>query len=131
MRKMLNFLSVAGMAVFLVSAVATGDSDSKSNSSPSTTKESKKKDVEIVKTSDSYESFTNSYTIHCRVRNNTSKLIQYLDITATFYDKKGNIVGTGIGNCVNLAGGSEKTVDVIGLDIDNVDSYEVQIDNVM
>lgn len=87
--------------------------------------------VEILQQTSEYESYTNSYTIHCRVKNNTSKLITYMDINATFYDKNGVIVGTGMGNTTNLAAGAEKTIDVLGLDINNADKYEVQIDNVM
>lgn len=87
--------------------------------------------VEILQQTSEYESYTNSYTIHCRVKNNTDKLITYVDINATFYDIKGTIVGTGMGNTTNLAAGAEKTIDVLGLDIDNADKYEVQIDNIM
>ncbi|MDD3005839.1 FxLYD domain-containing protein, partial [Flavobacterium sp.] len=57
------------------------------------------------------------------------KLINYVDIKATFYDKDGNIVGTGLGNAANFAGGAEKTIDVIGLDIQNCEKYEVQVNN--
>lgn len=88
-------------------------------------------DVEILKQSAKYESTLNSYTIHCRLRNNTSELITYLDLKATFYDKDGNIVGTGIGNATNFAAGAEKTVDVMGLDIQNCQTYEVEIGNVI
>jgi Tfp pilus assembly protein PilF len=86
--------------------------------------------VEIIKYSSDYESTMNSYTITCRVKNNTDKLVSYMDIQATFYDKDGKIVGTGMGNAVNLAAGAEKTIKVLALDIDNADKCEVQIDNI-
>jgi tetratricopeptide (TPR) repeat protein len=86
--------------------------------------------VEILKYSSDYESTMNSYTITCRVKNNTDKLVSYMDIQATFYDKDGKIVGTGMGNAVNLAAGAEKTIKVLALDIDNADKCEVQIDNI-
>lgn len=86
-------------------------------------------EVEILKHNATFEERMNIYTIHCRVKNNTDNLIDYLDIKATFYDKDRNIVGTGFGNAANLAGGAEKTIDVIGLDIQNCEKYEVQIDN--
>lgn len=87
--------------------------------------------VEILQHTSEYESYTNSYTIHCRVKNNTDKLVTYMSINATFYDKNGTIVGTGMGNTANLAAGAEKTIDVLGLDINNADKYEVQVDNIM
>ena len=86
-------------------------------------------DIEILKHDATYEATMDSYTVHCRVKNNTEKLIDYVDLKATFYDKKGNIVGTGIGNAANFAAGAEKTIDVIGLDIQNCDTYEVQVNN--
>lgn len=86
-------------------------------------------EVEILKHNATYEESMSSYTIHCRVKNNTEELIDYVDLKATFYDKKGNIVGTGLGNAANFAAGAEKTIDVIGLDIQNCENYEVQVNN--
>lgn len=86
-------------------------------------------DVEILKHDATYEESMDSYTVHCRVKNNTDELIDYVDLKATFYDKKGNIVGTGLGNAANFAAGAEKTIDVIGLDIQNCEKYEVQVNN--
>lgn len=86
-------------------------------------------DVEILKHNATYEEIMNSYTVHCRVKNNIDELIDYVDLKATFYDKKGNIIGTGLGNAANFAAGTEKTIDVIGLDIQNCEIYEVQINN--
>lgn len=99
------------------------------SSSESSTNSEKKPDVEILKHDATFEESMDSYTIHCRVRNNTDKLINYVDIKATFYDKDGNIVGTGLGNAANFAAGAEKTIDVMGLDIQNCEKYEVQINN--
>ena len=93
--------------------------------------EESKPDVEILKQSATYEEVMNAYTIHCRVKNNTTELINYVDLKATFYDKEGNIVGTGMGNAANFAAGAEKTIDVMGLDIQNCEKYEVQVDNIM
>jgi len=90
-----------------------------------------KPEVEILKQTSTYEDVMDAYTIHCRVRNNTDELITYVDLKATFYDKQGNIVGTGLGNAVNFAAGAEKTIDVMGMDIQNCDTYEVQVDNIM
>lgn len=93
--------------------------------------EETKPDIEILKQSSTYEDVMDAYTIHCRVRNNTDELVNYVDLKATFYDKQGNIVGTGLGNAVNFAAGAEKTIDVMGMDIQNCDTYEVQVDNIL
>ncbi|SHG36475.1 FxLYD domain-containing protein [Flavobacterium johnsoniae] len=133
-RKVQHLFSALTLAGFIFIAFGSGD-DKKSNSINSSTAisttENSKPDVEILKQSANYEPALSSYTIHCRVKNNTNELITYLDLKATFYDKKGNIVGTGIGNAANFAAGAEKTVDAIGLDIQNCENYEVEIGNVM
>ncbi|WP_291146848.1 FxLYD domain-containing protein [Flavobacterium sp. UBA7680] len=133
-RKVQHLFSALTLAGFIFIAFGSGDEDKKNFESNSTTvsdTENSKPDVEILKQSASYEPTLSSYTVHCRLKNNTNELIPYLDLTATFYDKEGNIVGTGMGNAANFAAGAEKTVDVIGLDIQNCETYEVEIGNVM
>ena len=137
--KVTHLLSAFTLAIFIFIAFGTYDQNSDSSSSGSGTgtdteteqKQNSKPEVEILQHSSEYESSMNSYTVHCRVRNNTNKLVSYIDIKATFYDEQGTIVGTGTGNATNLAAGAEKTIDVMALDVDNADRYEVQINNVM
>ncbi|WP_211196215.1 FxLYD domain-containing protein [Flavobacterium sp. H122] len=131
--------------ISLIILTNLGDEKIKTNSSNASTVSSEKEsiaetevkkteskpDVEILKQTATYQDVMNAYTIHCRVRNNTSELISYVDLKATFYDKKGNIVGTGIGNAANFAAGAEKTIDVMGVDIQNCDNYEVQVNNIL
>lgn len=133
-RKAKHLLSALFFAGFIFLAFGSIDDDKKTFKNNSTTisnTESSIPDVEIIKKSAKYDSYLNSYTIHCRLKNNTNELITYIDLKASFYDKNGNIVGTGIGNATNFAAGSEKTIDVIGLDIQNCDTYEVEIGNVL
>ena len=135
MKKIIQHLfSVIVFAGFLFMAFGSDD-DTKPTDSTNTTTETASEDampdVEILKQTASYEDTIDAYTIHCRVKNNSGELITYLDLKATFYDKQGNIVGTGMGNAANFAAGAEKTIDVLGLDIHNCDKYEVQVDNVM
>lgn len=128
-RNVASALAVAGF-VF----IAFGSDDEKTGSGTDTVKTEQgdsKPAIEILQHSSDYEPTMNSYTIHCRVKNNTDKLVSYMDIQATFYDKEGKIVGTGMGNAANLAAGAEKTVDVMALDIDNADKYDVQVDNIL
>ena len=133
-RKIQHLFSALTLAGFIFIAFGSGDDNKKNYKNSSTTisnTENSVPDVEIIKQSAKYDSSFNSYTIHCRLRNNTNELITYLDLKATFYDKDGNIVGTGIGNAVNFAAGSEKTVDIMGLDIQNCNTYEVEIGNIL
>lgn len=131
--------------IALIILTNLGDEKIKANSSNTSTVSSEKEsiaemevkhteskpDVEILKQTATYQDVMNTYTIHCRVRNNTSELISYVDLKATFYDKNGKIVGTGMGNAANFAAGAEKTIDVMGVDIQNCDNYEVQVNNIL
>lgn len=128
-----HLLSAFVLTAFLFMAFGSDDdkkeTEKSSNLSESGTSSENTPDIEILKHDATFEESMDSYTIHCRVKNNTDKLINYVDIKATFYDKDGNIVGTGLGNAANFAGGAEKTIDVIGLDIQNCEKYEVQVNN--
>lgn len=133
-RKVQHLISALALSGFIFIAFGSGDDEKNSSKFNSTTisdSEISKPEVEIVKQSAKYDPTFSSYTVHCRLKNNSSTLISYLDLKATFYDKNGNIVGTGIGNAVNFAAGAEKTVDVMGLDIQNCDKYEVEIGTVL
>ncbi|OXA91262.1 FxLYD domain-containing protein [Flavobacterium hercynium] len=129
-----HLFSVLALAGFIFIAFGSDDSkksNSKKYSRGAETVEYSKPEVEILKHSAKYESTFNSYKIHCRIKNNSDELINYLDLKATFYDKDGNIVGTGMGNAANFAAGAEKTVDVMGLDIQNCETYEVEVGTVL
>lgn len=135
-RKVQHLFSALVLAGFIFIAFGSGDDEKTKrnlNSSSTTITETERTepDVEIIKQSAKYEPTLSSYTIHCRIKNNTDELISYIDLNATFYDKKGNIVGTGMGNAANFAAGSEKTIDIIGLDIKNCETYDVEIGNIM
>ena len=137
-RKVQHLFSALALAGFVFIAFGSDD-DKKSNSTTNSKTdyttvadtENSKPDIEILKQSAKYESTMSSYTIHCRIKNNTANLITYLDLKATFYDKNGNIVGRGMGNAANFAAGAEKTVDVMGLDIQNCETYEVEVGTVL
>lgn len=137
-RKVQHLFSALALAGFIFIAFGSGDdkknnykNNYKSTSTEVANTESSKPEVEIIKQSAKFEPTLSSYTIHCRLKNNTNELITYLDLKATFYDKEGNIVGTGMGNAANFAAGAEKTVDVMGLDIQNCENYEVEVGTVL
>ena len=122
------------IAGFLFAAYGSGDDKKSVSTEASLNQEAtgnEKPEVEILKQTANYEATMDTYTVHCRVKNNTNELINYLDLKATFYNKNGDIVGTGIGNAANLAAGAEKTIDVIGFDIQNAENYEVEVGNVL
>lgn len=125
---------IAGVValIFLI-GVFSMDYDSGDSTTGTVTTETgeEKEKVEILQTTHDFEEYSESYTLHVRVKNNTDDLISYLQLNATFFDEEGKIVGTGMGNTTNFAGGAEKTVDVIGMDIQNAANYEVQIEQVM
>lgn len=96
---------------------------------PEAPAEESKADLEILKTSETANEMAR--TIHVKVRNNTGHLISYADLKGVYYDKKGNIVGTGLGNTTNIAAGASKTIDIMSMGIENADRYEVEMGNVM
>ena len=136
---MKNFLKfgclsvIAIVAIVFIVGIFASDSEYSSSETKSVTTETgeTKPEVEILQTSDEFEPYSESYTIHVRVKNNGDKLIKYLQLNGTWFDKEGKIVGTGMGNTTNFASGAEKTVDVMGMDIQEADRYEIQIENVM
>ncbi len=133
-RKVQHLFSALVLAGFIFIAFASEDGKKSNSSNDSTTivnTGNSKPDVEILKQTAKYEPTFSSFTIHCRLKNNSSELISYLDLKATFYDKDGNIVGTGTGNAANFAAGAEKTVDVMGIDIQNCETYEIEVGTVL
>jgi hypothetical protein len=96
---------------------------------PAAPAEESKPELEILKSSESANEFAR--TIHVKVRNNTDHLISYADLKGVYYDKKGGIVGTGMGNATNIAAGATKTIDILSMGIEKADRYEVEMGNVM
>lgn len=134
-KKLTHFVSAILAVVFLTVAYGSG-SDEKSAEGGSATDSTETvseeaADVELVSHTAEYDQDMGAFTIFCRVKNNTDKLVSYAEIKATFFDKDGKVVGTGMGNTTNFAGNSEKTIEVIGLDVENAATYEVQIEDVM
>jgi hypothetical protein len=87
--------------------------------------------IQILQKSVKYESMMSGYYVYCRIKNNTDKLVKYLDLNATFYNSKNTIVGTGMGNTMNLAAGAERTVTLIAPQIDEAANFEIQVENVL
>jgi hypothetical protein len=90
-----------------------------------------KPDIEILNNDETHEPVTNTRTVHVRIKNNTDKLVEYIDLKSVYYDGEKKIVGTGIGNTANLAAGATKTIDVMAMGIENAKTYDIEIGNVM
>lgn len=83
------------------------------------------KDVQLVKHSSDTKYGT--LYVYARVRNNSKYLARYVEANVTFYDANGTIVGTAMGNCLNVASGAENTITAIGDQVENAERYEVVI----
>lgn len=76
----------------------------------------------------SVDQVANSYYIFCRVKNSTSTMIDYVQVNATFFDKNKQVIGKAMGNTTNLGAGYERTIEIVAMDIDSPDSYELDIE---
>ncbi len=116
----------AASAPLASTATAAPDAPATPEAAPAA---AEKPELEILKSSESVNEFAR--TIHVKVRNNTDHLISYADLKGVYYNKKGDIVGTGMGNTANIAAGASKTIDVMAMGIERADHYEVEMGNVM
>jgi len=135
MKKPLKIIGFIILAVFVIGVLINAP---KKEAEPSTTETvtagpptPEKPEVEILSMDESLEEVTNSRTVHVRVKNNSDKLITYLDLKSVYTSKSGNIVGTGIGNSTNIAPGATKVVDVLAMGIENANTYDVEVNNVL
>jgi len=85
-------------------------------------------DIEILKKSEKSDGYGHRY-VYVRVKNNTQHVASYLELTVTYYDKGGNIVGTGMGNTNNIAAKTERTITCLALNIENASTYQVEINS--
>lgn len=87
--------------------------------------------IVILQNTEQIDEDSNSRTIHVQIKNNSNDLVQLVNLKSVYYDKDGKIVGTGLGNGVNIAGGATKVIDVLAVDIDNAAKFEIEVDNVV
>jgi hypothetical protein len=85
--------------------------------------------IAIIQHSEKKETLDGSTyrTIHVQVQNNDSELQDYVEVKATWFDKDGKIVGTGMGNTTNLAANAKRVIDVQGMEVDNAAKYELEV----
>jgi hypothetical protein len=67
-------------------------------------------------------------TVYCVCHNNSDNLAGYVEIDASFFDKDGGILGTGMGNTTNFPAHTDRTIEVTAMDINsNLDHYTVDL----
>ena len=91
-----------------------------------TVEQPRKADIEILQDKASTDAL-GIMTVYVVVRNNSDELKHYVQVDASFFDKDGGIVGTGIGNTSNLAAHSERTINVLAMDIHNAATYKLDV----
>lgn len=67
------------------------------------------------------------------VTNTTPQLCSYADFKVVFYDAKGKVMGTGMGNVANIPAGESRTIDAMAINISTskVSKYVVEHGNSM
>lgn len=85
--------------------------------------------VEILRTDEQAQRLLGAThrTIHVSVRNNSTRLLDYVQCNATWYDRDGRVVGTGLGNTTNLASGATRVIDVLGMNVEEAARYTVEV----
>ena len=69
--------------------------------------------------------------IYAEVKNVSKDLVSYADFKAVFKDANGGIIGTALGNATNIAAGKTKVVDIIGYQVKDAKSFDVEVNNVV
>jgi len=147
---MKKFLKVTGIVILVFLAIAmiigalSDDDTSSSNPSNSNNKkievkntdvidtpqETKKPEIEILNFNSKQDQF--GMTVYAKIRNNTNKTVDYIDLNSYFYDVNKNIVGSGIGNAMNIGPGATKTIDILSVDdVSTAKKYNVEIGTVI
>lgn len=111
------------------SANASADAVATANDATTVAEPASAPALEIIKQNETADEYAR--TVHVQVRNNSGELLTYAGLKSVYYDKGGNIVGTGMGNAVNIAAGATKTIDVMAMGIENAARYEVEVEQTM
>ena len=124
---MKNSLKIAALIVLSMFAACSGSQQNNKTTTEVTAQE--KPEIEILS-----QNVTNTdvgITIVAEVRNNTKKTATYVGLKSVFTDSTNVIIGTGMGNTMELAPGQTKTIEVLSTDdASKVDKYKVELDDV-
>ncbi|TDW99364.1 FxLYD domain-containing protein [Dinghuibacter silviterrae] len=130
MKKAIKWLLIIMGSLLVIGFISSIGSDKSKTYTPALDKgPSTAKDLIILQSNAKTESLNGEthITIDAVVQNNSSQLMDYVQVSASFYDKNGKVVGTGMGNTTNLAAGAKRTIEVIGINIDSAARYELEI----
>jgi hypothetical protein len=124
-------MSIAACTLIItaLSACDAQPGDKTSGQSSPSTESAPMTKIEILQHSEKKETLDGSTyrTIHVQVQNSGTILQDYVEIKATWFDKDGKVVGTGMGNTTNLAANAKRVIDVQGMEVDNAAKYELEI----
>lgn len=67
--------------------------------------------------------------VFAKVANRSGKMAQYVALTVVYYNQLGDIVGTGLGNAVNIPANGERTITCLARKIFGAKRLEVEVSN--
>ncbi len=121
--KVLKWIGIVVIGLILLGLLLP-DTDKKPKKNSNVT-ETIKDDIEVVKSSETVSQ--NMSTIHVELKNNTDKLLTTGQIKTIYEDKKGTIVGTGLGAILNLPSGATRVIDCLAMDIVGASNYKIEV----
>ncbi len=87
--------------------------------------------IQILQKTLKYNPDISACKIYLKVKNTSDYLCSYSHFVASLYDSNGSLLGTAIGNGINIPAGKEKTVDLTAGDVEMPSKYEIQIEDVI
>jgi|GEM_PF-910866 len=105
-------------------SIASTNSAAVSASTPASTMPEEEPDLELLSDDGTFDSDINTIHITGKVKNNSGKVLSYVQIQFALYDKSGSQVGTALANTNGLEPGNTWSYDAIGM-ASNVSKFKV------
>lgn len=83
-------------------------------------------DIEIIKKNENQDE-TGTRHAYVTVKNNSTDLASSVVLRIIYYDKNGNVAGTGIGIGSNIGSGKERVIECMAMSIYNAKTYKIEI----
>ncbi len=121
MKKLFIFIAVG-----LILTGCGGGTQQQQNQQTAKPAEPKKPKIEVL--SHNVTNSTVGITVAAVVKNNTDKTASYVELKAVYLDENNNIIGTGMGNTLELESGQTKTIEILTIDnLENAKTYRVEV----
>lgn len=122
MKKVFQFSGIVFIIILAIcSCSSTGSQDNQNEA-----KSIKKDKIEILSQNVTDTDF--GITVVSEIKNNTKKTATYVELKSVFTDENDIIIGTGVGNTMNLEPGQIKTIEVISIEsAENVTKFKVEV----